>query len=141
LVDIDHVGWFIQKKIGRRSILTVEVDIHSKKLQKVLIFEKNCEDVPQTTSAFLLGLGFDTMRLEFWVLLEKAQVFADGCKDLFEALDLVIVLALLARQRWRAGVWTRCCVVKCVVPVTSISDDLFSGMYRGNGKKGSGVGA
>jgi len=78
------------------------VDIHTKKLKKVLIFEENCKDVPPTTSAFFLGLGFDTMTLEFWVPLEKAQVFADGCKDLFEPLDRVIVLALLARQRWRA---------------------------------------
>jgi len=50
----------------------------------VLIFEKNREDVPPTTFVFFLGLGFDTVTLEFWVSLEKAQVFADGCKDLFE---------------------------------------------------------
>jgi len=130
-----------QKKIGRRSISTVEVDIHAKKTQQSVDFEKNCKDVPSTTSAFSLGLGFDTVTLEFWVPLEKAQVFADGCKDLFESLDRVIVLTLLARQRWRAGLWTSCCVVKCVVPVNSISDDLFSGMCRGNGKQGSGVGA
>jgi len=75
------------------------------------------------------------------VPLEKAQVFADGCKDLFEPLDRVIVLALLTRQRWRAGLWTSCCVVKCAVLVRSISDDLFSGMCRRNDKQGSGVGA
>ena len=34
LVDIDHIGRFIQKKIGRRSISTVQVDIHSKQPQK-----------------------------------------------------------------------------------------------------------
>jgi len=39
LVDIDHVGQFIHKKIGRRSISTVEVDIHSKKLKKT---QKTC---------------------------------------------------------------------------------------------------
>jgi len=50
----------------------------------VLIFENNRKDVPPTTSAFFLGLRFDTVTLEFWVPLEKAQVFADGCKDLFE---------------------------------------------------------
>ena len=75
------------------------------------------------------------MTLEFWVPLEKAQVFADGCKDLFEPVDRVIVLALLARQRWRAGLWTSCCVVKCVVPVSSTSDDLFSGMCRATANK------
>jgi len=107
----DHVGRFIPKLIGRRSISTVEVDIHTKKPKKVLIFEKNCKDVPPTTCAFFLGLGFDTATLEFWVPLEKAQVFADGCKDLLEPLDRVIVLALLARQRWRAGLWTSCCIV------------------------------
>jgi len=32
-VDMDHIGRFIQKKIGRRSISTVEVDKHSKKLK------------------------------------------------------------------------------------------------------------
>ena len=130
-----------QKKIGRPSISTVEVDILTKKLKKLLIFEKNFKDVPPTTSAFFLGLGFDTVTLEFWVPLEKAQVFADGCKDLFETLDRVIVLVLLTRQRWRAGLWTNCCVVKCAVPVRSTSDDLFIGMCRGNGKQGSGVGA
>jgi len=50
----------------------------------VLIFEMNRKDVPLTTCAFFLGLGFDTVTLEIWVPLEKAQVFADGCKDLFE---------------------------------------------------------
>ena len=117
------------------------MDIHSKKLKtKVLIFQKNRKDVPATTSAFFLGLGFDTVTLEFCVTLEKAQVCTDGCKDLFEPLDRVIVPVLLARQRWRAGLWTSCCVVKCVVSVSSMSDDLFSGMYRDNDKKGSGVG-
>ena len=69
----------------------------------MLIFETNRKDVPPTTFEFFLGLGFDTVTLEFWVPLEKAQVFADGYKDLFESLDRVIVLVLLARQRWRAG--------------------------------------
>jgi len=50
----------------------------------MLIFETNRKDVPQTTSSFFLGLVFDTVTLEIWVPLEKAQVFADGCKDLFE---------------------------------------------------------
>ena len=35
----------------------------------------------------------------------------------------------------------RATALYCVVPVSSISDDLFSGMCRGNGKPGSGVGA
>jgi len=60
------------------------VDIHSKKLEKALIFETNRTDVPPTTSAFFLGLGFDTVTLEFWVPLKKSQVFTDGCKDFFE---------------------------------------------------------
>ena len=58
------------------------MDIHTKKLKKVLIFEKNFKDVPPTTSAFFLGLGYDTVTLEFWVPLEKAQVFDDGCKEM-----------------------------------------------------------
>jgi len=73
-----------EKKIGGRSISTVEVDIHSKKLEKVLIFETNHQDVPPMTSALFLGLGFDTVTLEIWVSLEKTQVFVDGNKDLFE---------------------------------------------------------
>jgi len=51
----------------------------------VLIFETNRKDVPPTgptTSSFFLGLGFDTVTLEFWVPLEKAQVFDDGCKEM-----------------------------------------------------------
>jgi len=60
-----------QKKIGRRSISTVEVDTHKKKLKKVFIFEKNCKDVTPTTCAFFLGL-------EFWVPLETVQVYVDG---------------------------------------------------------------
>jgi len=39
LVDIDHIGRFIPKKIGRRSISTVKVDIHSKKLKKSVDIE------------------------------------------------------------------------------------------------------
>jgi len=99
LVDIDHVSRFIPKK--NRS--TVDIDRRSghthKKTPKSIDFEKNCKDVPPTTSAFFLDLGFDAVTLEFWVPPDKAQVFADGCKDLFETLDSVIVLALLARQR------------------------------------------
>jgi len=36
------------------------------------------------TSAFFMGLGFDTVTLEIWVSLDKVQVLSDGCKDLFE---------------------------------------------------------
>ena len=53
----------------------------------------------------------------------------------------VLLFLYWPRQRWRAGLWTSCCDVKCVVPVNSISEDLFSGMWRGNDKQGSGVGA
>ena len=42
-------------------------------------------------------------------------------------MDSVIVLALLARQRRWAGLWTSHYVVNCIVPVSSISDDLVSG--------------
>jgi len=56
------------------------------KSKKVLIFEKNRKEQPPTTSSFL-GLGFDTVMLEFWVPLEKTQVFTDGYKDLFESMD------------------------------------------------------
>ena len=52
----------------------------------------------------------------------------------------VLLFLYWPRQRWRAGLWTSCCDVKCVVPVNSISEDLFSGMWRGNDKQGSGVG-
>ena len=58
----------------------------------------------------------------------------------YQPLDCVIVLALLARQRQRAGLWTSYYVVNCIIPVSSISDDLFSGMCRDNGKQESGVG-
>ena len=61
-----------------------ELDEQFTKDIKKLGFETNRKDVPPTTSAFFLGLGFDTLTLEFWVTLEKAQTFADACKDLFE---------------------------------------------------------
>jgi len=68
--------------------LTVDIDRRSghtlKKTKKVLIFETNRKDVPPRTFAFFLGLGFDTVTLKFWVPLDKAQVSADGCTDLFE---------------------------------------------------------
>ena len=38
--------------------------------------ETNQKDVPPTTLAFFLGLGFDTVTMEFWLLLDKAQIFA-----------------------------------------------------------------
>jgi len=61
-----------------------ELDKQFTKDIKALGSETNRKDVPPTTSAFFLGLGFDTVTLEFWVPLEKAQAFADECKDLFE---------------------------------------------------------
>jgi len=84
LVDINHVG-----RITQISESTVDIDRRSghtlkKNSIKKLIFETNRKDVPPTSSAFFLGLGFDTVTLEIWVPLEKAQVFADGCRDLFE---------------------------------------------------------
>jgi len=44
--------------------------------------ETNRKDVPPTTLAFFLGLGFDTVTMEFWVPLDKAQIFATSCKEL-----------------------------------------------------------
>jgi len=38
--------------------------------------ETNRKDVPPTTLAFFLGFGFDTVTMEFWVPLDKAQIFA-----------------------------------------------------------------
>jgi len=38
--------------------------------------------MPPTTLAFFLGLGFDTVTMEFWVTLDKAQIFATSCKEL-----------------------------------------------------------
>ena len=61
-----------------------ELDAQFSKDIEALGFETNRKDVPRMTSAFFLGLGFDTETLEFWVPLDKAQAFADGCKDLFE---------------------------------------------------------
>jgi len=65
-------------------------------------------------SAFFLGLGFYTLTLEFWVPLEKAQVFADGCKDLFEKgkttrreIAAVVGRNELAYASQRAGVCIR----------------------------------
>jgi len=44
--------------------------------------ETNRKDVPPTTLAFFLGFGFDTVTMEFWVPLDKVQIFATSCKEL-----------------------------------------------------------
>lgn len=49
---------------------------------KALGFETNRKDVPPTTLAFSLGLGFDTMTIEFWVPLDKVQIVADTCNEI-----------------------------------------------------------
>jgi len=72
------------KACARCKTRAWELDEQFTKDFKGLGFETNRKDVPPTTSAFFLGLGFDTVTLEFWVPLEKAQAFADTCKDLFE---------------------------------------------------------
>jgi len=61
-----------------------ELDEQFTKDIKGLGFETHHKDVPPMMSASFLGLGFDTVTLEFWVSLAKAQAFADACKDLFE---------------------------------------------------------
>ena len=84
LVDIDHVGRFIQKKSVDGQYRLSKWTYTQKNSKKMLIFETNRKDVHPMTSTFFLDLGFDTVTLEFWVPLDKAQVFADGCKNLFE---------------------------------------------------------
>jgi len=71
-------------------------------------------------------------RCHVWHVESSLALYLSSRSD--QPLDRVIALAMLARQRRRAGLWTSYCVFNCVVPVSSISDDLFSGMCRGNGK-------
>jgi len=59
-----------------------ELDAQFTKDIKALGFKTNQKDVPPTTLAFFLGLGFDTVTMEFWVPLDKAQIFATSCKEL-----------------------------------------------------------
>lgn len=49
---------------------------------KALGFETNRKDLPATTSAVFLGLGFDTISMTFWVEEEKAAHFQERCVQL-----------------------------------------------------------
>jgi len=67
---------------SRCKLRAWELDAQFTKDIKALGFETNQKDVPPTTLAFFLGLGFDTVTMEFWVPLDKAQIFATSCKEL-----------------------------------------------------------
>ena len=60
-------------------------------------FETNRKDVRATTCAVFLGLGFDTISLEFWVETAKAREFACRCGEQVENRDLTAVDALIHR--------------------------------------------
>ena len=47
------------------------------------------------TSAFFLGLGYDTVTLDFWVPLEKAQVFEFSIKNSTLKLEAWLIFVLI----------------------------------------------
>jgi len=51
---------------SRCKLRTWDLDAQFTKDIKVLGFETNWKDVPSTTLAFFLGLGFETLTMEFW---------------------------------------------------------------------------
>ena len=79
-----YLWWCRQmpRVLTTQKIRAWELEAQFTKDIKALGFETNRIDVPPTTLAFFLGLGFDTMTMEFWVPLDKTQVFAASCKEL-----------------------------------------------------------
>ena len=51
---------------------------------RALGFETNRKDLPATTSAVFLGLGFDTVSMTFWVDPQKAAAFRGRCAELIQ---------------------------------------------------------
>ena len=52
---------------------------------KALGFQTNRKDVGATMRAIFLGLGFDTLTMEFWIPAEKATAFAARCGEMMRA--------------------------------------------------------
>ena len=67
---------------SRCKLRAWELDARFTKDMKALGFETNRKDVAPTTLAFFLNLGFDTVTIQFWFPLDKAQIFATSCKEL-----------------------------------------------------------
>jgi len=70
------------QECSRCKLRAWELDAQFTKDIKAVGFETNRKDAPPTTLAFLLGLRFDTVTMEFWVPLDKAQIFATSFKEL-----------------------------------------------------------